>query len=65
MQCADEVLRNMTIEEKVMQLSCARGSARCRRPGPRSARRLSRYGNGLAYSGNQTLATVAKTINAI
>jgi ferric-dicitrate binding protein FerR (iron transport regulator) len=55
----------MTIEEKVMQLSCARGSARCRRPGQRSARRLLGYGNGLAYSGNQTLATVAKTINAI
>src|SRR5499427_1379419 len=71
MQQADELLRQMTIEEKVMQLSCAMPLALLDRDGLMrgQADRLIKQGighvAGIGLLGHKAPETIAKSINAI
>src|SRR5262245_14929464 len=71
MQRADDLLRQMTIEEKAMQLSCAMPLALLDRDGLMrgQADRLIKQGighvAGIGLLGHKTPETIAKSINAI
>jgi beta-glucosidase-like glycosyl hydrolase len=71
MQRAEELLRQMTIEEKAMQLSCVIPIALIGPDGPMRGQLDSLIGQGIGHVagvgllGNKSPETVAKTVNAI
>src|SRR5262245_42773418 len=71
MQRADDLLRQMTIEEKAMQLSCAMPLALLDRDGLMrgQADKMIKdgigHGAGIGFLGHKSPETVAKSINAI
>jgi beta-glucosidase len=71
MQRADELLRQMTIEEKAMQLSCVIPIALIGSDGLMRGQLDSLLGQGIGHVagvgllGHKTPETIAKTVNAI